>query len=67
MGPIIDYRTFTGEFASASAVAAVLALRFVQAGEIHEGLTGKNPFHLKGKGMLAIGLGNFVTAIEVII
>lgn len=66
MGPIIDYRTFTGEFASASAVAVVLALRFVQTGEIPKGLYGNKSFHLEGKGVLIIGLGNFVTAIKVI-
>lgn len=64
--PIIDYRKFTGEFASASAVASVLAFRFAQNGEIPKRLCGGNTFSLDGKGILILGLGNFVTAIEVI-
>ena len=40
-GPVIDYRKYTGEFASASAVASVLAIRFVQRGELPGGLCGR--------------------------
>jgi len=64
--PIIDYRKFTGEFASASAVASVLAFRLAQNGEIPRRLCGEKSFRLNGKGILILGLGNFVTAIEVI-
>lgn len=63
--PIIDYRKFTGEFASASAVASVLAIRFAQNGEIPKRLCGGKTFRLNRKGILILGLGNFVTAIEV--
>ena len=62
--PIIDYRKFTGEFASASAVATVLAIRFLQDGEIPVQVCGK-PCLSDGKGVLIIGLGNFVTATRI--
>jgi len=65
-GPVIDYRRLTGEFASASAVAAVLAVCFAREGKIPEALCGRKSSSLNGKGILIIGLGKFVTAVEVI-
>ncbi len=65
-GPVIDYRRFTGEFASASAVASVLAIRFVDRRELPGRLCGGETVYLRGKGILLIGLGDFVTATEVI-
>lgn len=65
-GPVIDYRRLTGEFASASAVATVLAVCFAREGKIPEALCGKKSSYLNGKGLLIIGLGKFVTAVEVI-
>jgi len=47
-GPVIDYRRVTGEFASASAVAAVLALQCVDQGELPGGLHGGKTINLKG-------------------
>ena len=65
-GPVIDYRRFTGEYASASATAAVLAVQFVQTGEFPEALSGgKPPQRLDGKGTLVIGRGRYVTAMAV--
>jgi len=64
LNPVIDYRKLTGEFASASAVAAVMAAGFIQKGEILAGLCGHSPIPLNGKNMLIIGLGRFVTAME---
>jgi hypothetical protein len=64
--PVIDYRKFTGQFASASAVAAVLAIRLAQGGEIPVGFPGKESMDIHGKGILILGLGNFVTAVEVL-
>ena len=64
-GPVIDYRKFTGEFATASAVAAVLAIRFVQINEIPEKLCEDKSFSLNNKGILIIGFGDFITAIKV--
>lgn len=62
-GPVIDYRRITGEFASASAVAAVLAVSFVQAGEIPS--SGENRKPLQGRGALVLGFGNYLTAMEI--
>ncbi|MEE4314760.1 MAG: hypothetical protein V2J11_09665, partial [Desulfofustis sp.] len=53
-----------GEFASASAVAAVLAAGLLQNGELPEGLTGGPPVSLAGKTVLGLGLGTCVTAME---
>ncbi len=63
---MIDYRRFTGEFASASAIAAVLAFQFAKCGELPGGFFGSKPVRLNGKGILLIGLGEFITAIEII-
>ena len=65
-GPVIDYRKFIGEFATAAASAAVLAARLVGCGEIPPFLTGDACCPLAGKGILLLGLGNFVTAIEIL-
>ncbi len=51
--PVIHYRKFTGEFASASAVAAVMATQLIESGEI--------PF---GKEILVLGFGRMLTAIR---
>lgn len=64
-GPVIDYRKLTGEFASASAVAAVAAVRFTAAGHIPGALCGGEDRRLKGKGGLVLGLGSCPTAMEV--
>ena len=63
--PVIDYRKQIGEFASASAVAAVLAADFVRTGEIPAALCQGKTFALKGKGILILGLGKFITAIGI--
>jgi len=63
-GPVINYRTLTGEFGSASAVAAVIALRFLEHGSIPGGVIKSGQVDLEGKGILIIGLGSFVTAME---
>jgi 3-oxoacyl-[acyl-carrier-protein] synthase-1/3-oxoacyl-[acyl-carrier-protein] synthase II len=65
-GPVIDYRKFTGEYASASATATVLAIRLVQSADVPAQLGGDKSGCLKGKGALVIGLGRYVTAIEVL-
>jgi 3-oxoacyl-[acyl-carrier-protein] synthase-1/3-oxoacyl-[acyl-carrier-protein] synthase II len=64
--PVVDYRQFVGEHASASAVAAVLAVRFVQAGEIPANVCCENPLPLMGRGVLVLGFGQAVTAVEVV-
>ncbi len=51
--PVIHYRKFTGEFASASSVAAVMAVHLLQSGE-----------SVPGKSILVLGFGNNLTAME---
>jgi 3-oxoacyl-(acyl-carrier-protein) synthase len=63
--PIIDYRSFIGEFASASAVASVIALDFVERGMVTE-LCGNNKIDLEDKGILILGLGDYITAVEIV-
>ena len=64
-GPVIDYRRILGQFASASAVAAALAVAFLKTKDIPFTLIGKETFDLNGKGILLLGLGSFVTAVGV--
>ena len=64
-GPTIDYRHYVGEFASASAAAVVLAVALLKTDEIPMALAGKETVDLNGKGILMLGLGNFVTAVAV--
>ncbi len=65
-GPILDYRRFTGQFASASAVATVSAIAFAESGQIPEALSGKGPTDLNGKGILVAGFGSYVTGIGIL-
>ncbi len=65
-GPVIHYRRFTGEFASASAVAAVLGVALVRDGAIPAGFVDSGNFDLKGKGILMLGFGKFITAVEIL-
>jgi 3-oxoacyl-[acyl-carrier-protein] synthase-1/3-oxoacyl-[acyl-carrier-protein] synthase II len=64
--PIIDFRKFTGEFGSATAAAAALAVGLVRSGKIPGYLSGGTENSLNGKGILLLGLGSFITAIEVL-
>jgi 3-oxoacyl-[acyl-carrier-protein] synthase-1/3-oxoacyl-[acyl-carrier-protein] synthase II len=73
-GPILDYRRFTGEFASASATAAALAVHWVRQGHVpalpvfQTGLDnemGGDPVALENRGILILGLGKTLTAVEV--
>ena len=63
--PVIDYRMLTGEFASASAVAAVMAVALLQEGKIPAALCQGKQVDLGTKGALIIGTGDFITAVEV--
>jgi 3-oxoacyl-(acyl-carrier-protein) synthase len=63
--PVIDYRKLTGEFASASAVAAIMAVKFLQQGQIPGPLCEDKPGELGEKGALIIGTGDYFTAMEV--
>jgi 3-oxoacyl-[acyl-carrier-protein] synthase-1/3-oxoacyl-[acyl-carrier-protein] synthase II len=63
--PVIDYRSLLGEHASATAVAAALAARFVQTGRLPRGATADAPVRLQPESALIVGLGRYVTAIEI--
>ncbi|MBA4368908.1 MAG: hypothetical protein C0403_14870, partial [Desulfobacterium sp.] len=63
--PVIDYRKYIGEYASASATAAVLGIKLLQLNRIPARLSGERDIGLDGKGVLLIGTGTFVTAIEI--
>jgi hypothetical protein len=63
---LFDYRRVTGEFSGASAVAAALAIDAVHRGVLPPHLSDKGKVGLDGKGILLLGLGEFVTGIEVI-
>jgi 3-oxoacyl-[acyl-carrier-protein] synthase-1/3-oxoacyl-[acyl-carrier-protein] synthase II len=64
-GPVIDYRRWLGEYASATAVAVVLAVRFLRSGRLPEGMLGPSAVDLQNKRALIVGLGHCVTAIEI--
>ena len=64
--PLIDYRKLIGEFASASAVGAVIAAKFIGDGKIPPRFCNDRSLQLNGKGALVLGLGKFVTAMEVL-
>lgn len=65
-GPLVDYRRFTGEFASASAVATVLAVESVRSGVCVPPADKGGAVSLRGRGVCVIGLGENVTALEVL-
>ena len=56
-GPVIDYRRYVGEFASASAVAAVIALALLERGTVPGPLAGGREWPMGGRGILLLGLG----------
>lgn len=64
--PIIRYRKFTGQFASASALATAVAVSFFVSGSIPGALTGGNDIALTESGhkILILGLGQYLTAME---
>jgi 3-oxoacyl-[acyl-carrier-protein] synthase-1/3-oxoacyl-[acyl-carrier-protein] synthase II len=63
-GPVVDYRRYTGEFAAASAVAAVMALALVQAGQVPGALSNGADTPLASRSILMLGLGDQITAVE---
>jgi 3-oxoacyl-[acyl-carrier-protein] synthase-1/3-oxoacyl-[acyl-carrier-protein] synthase II len=65
-GPVLDYRRWLGEFASASAVAAVLGVSFVRKGEIPAALNNGNVLSLDCRGILCLGMGDYVSAVEIL-
>jgi 3-oxoacyl-(acyl-carrier-protein) synthase len=64
-GPVVDYRRLTGEFAAASAVAAVMGVAMVAQGRVPGPLAGGAPLALGSKAILLLGLGKFITAVRI--
>jgi 3-oxoacyl-(acyl-carrier-protein) synthase len=62
-GYVMDYRRLTGEYATASAVAAVLAVSIVKAGRVPPFMAAAGGG--KPAAVLILGLGATLTAIEV--
>ncbi|MDL2274822.1 beta-ketoacyl synthase chain length factor [Desulfosarcina sp. OttesenSCG-928-G10] len=64
-GTMMDIRQLVGEFATATAIAAVAAVHWVKNDICPACERGGAPLALDGKGILVLGLGDFVTAITV--
>lgn len=62
--PVVRYRTFIGEFASASAVAAVTAVALLENGQVPGALIQRNDIQVQHKKILVLGLGNTLSAME---
>jgi 3-oxoacyl-(acyl-carrier-protein) synthase len=64
--PVIRYRELTGEFASASAVAAVMAVSFLASREVPEALVSGGEIRLEGNkdAILVLGFGSYLSAME---
>ena len=58
---VIRYRELTGEFASASAVAAVMAVSFLASGQVPGDALA---LESNNKGILVLGLGPYLSAME---
>lgn len=65
-GPVVDYRSLLGEFASASAVAAAIAAQCVKDGLLPAALASGSPQSLNGKSILMLGFGTCITAVDII-
>ena len=65
--PVIDYRPLIGEFGSASGVAAALSAAFVNEGYIPGKVAGGSdlPISRAGETLLILGLGEYVSAMEI--
>lgn len=63
--PLCFYQSYLGQFASASAVAAALAVIFVHEQEVPALLLGQQaPLPLAGKNILLLGCGTTLSAME---
>jgi 3-oxoacyl-[acyl-carrier-protein] synthase-1/3-oxoacyl-[acyl-carrier-protein] synthase II len=63
--PILDYRSLTGQFATAPAVAAVLAVDAVENNRLPNPNVPGQCMDLQHRGILVLGLGRYLTAVEV--
>ncbi len=64
--PVVEYRKYIGEFASASAVATAVAASFLETGRIPAGLAGGSDIAINDRTntILVLGLGQYITAME---
>ena len=62
--PVVDYRHSIGQFASASAVAAVLAAEIVASGSIPAALINSGQDTPCRGSILILGLGHYITGME---
>jgi 3-oxoacyl-[acyl-carrier-protein] synthase-1/3-oxoacyl-[acyl-carrier-protein] synthase II len=63
--PLWDLRSGLGQYATVNAAAVALAARVVRLGEVPAPLAGGTPVTLGERGILIIGLGQRVCAVEV--
>jgi 3-oxoacyl-(acyl-carrier-protein) synthase len=63
-GAVFDYRKFFGQFATSSAVAAAYAVECLKKGAMPSFISG-NRAELANKGILLLGLGSVLSAIEI--
>jgi 3-oxoacyl-(acyl-carrier-protein) synthase len=63
-GPVIDYRHYLGDFATAAAVAAVMAVKLAETGLVPATLAGRD-VTLDGRGLLLLSLGETAAALEI--
>jgi 3-oxoacyl-[acyl-carrier-protein] synthase I len=65
-GPVLRYRELSGEFASASALAAVMAVHFLETGTLPPSLASQDNGGMlpAAKKVLVLGLGTTITAME---
>jgi hypothetical protein len=64
-GPVIDYRRQTGEFATATAVAAAAAVKIMEQGALAQPGEHGGLLALEGRDILLLGMGPCVTAIRI--
>ncbi|MGM0759838.1 MAG: beta-ketoacyl synthase N-terminal-like domain-containing protein [Thermodesulfobacteriota bacterium] len=66
-GPVVDYRSYVGQFATAAAPAAVLALQCVQNGRLPGAMLDQGrDLDLADKGIVLLGLGRSLSCIHVL-
>jgi 3-oxoacyl-(acyl-carrier-protein) synthase len=63
--PVIDYRTVLGEYATVSATATAIAVRWVRDGNIPAAPADGSGVDLGRRGVLVLGLGRALTAVAV--
>ncbi len=63
---VVPYRKFTGEFASASAMAAALAVAFLEDGTVPGAFSGGEdiPLDTPDDTILVLGFGEYVSAVQ---